>query len=206
MSEQMTMYQLKEDAVEELIEHLNAALASGDIDPEDPERSYDPDDWIFESADGWVPIYNSDIMDLASSDYDIMLTEPEFELTENTPVAVAQANIFTALRKAMYEAHRDWCSEIEDEWATFLEDWLYQMKVEAEGLAIEYTDVPDEDEMDSTFEPHVTRIFQQCVDDAADDDDSPERWGKKDDIIEMGVETLKEILVDIIESRDGEEE
>lgn len=77
-----------------------------------------PEDRLHEIADSTTPVYNKQIMDLAASDYDLMLTEPEigpaFDGTP-TPVNIAAANIFEKLYAAADERLRERQEEAEEE-------------------------------------------------------------------------------------------
>lgn len=60
---------------------------------------------LHEIADGCVPVYNADILDVAASDHNVSLREPEcgpaFDGTP-TPVNIAAANIYELISEALY--------------------------------------------------------------------------------------------------------
>ena len=68
-----------------------------------------PHDIIHEIADSNVPVYNHDILKMASEEYDLSLAEPElgpaFDGTP-TPVNIIAANIFEALEAECWEEHK----------------------------------------------------------------------------------------------------
>lgn len=76
-----------------------------------------PDDMLHEMADSQVPIYTSDLMDLAASDIDLATTTPEagpgFDGTP-TPTNIIAANVYERLWAAASAEWTDIQSETED--------------------------------------------------------------------------------------------
>jgi hypothetical protein len=76
-------------------------------------RKY-PEDDIAEIADGSVPVYHSELLELASDNWDLLLTEPDcgpaYDGTP-TPINIVAANVYEAVSSALYQ----WWYEHEDE-------------------------------------------------------------------------------------------
>ena len=77
----------------------------------------EPHDIIHEIADGAVPVYTGDLMELAARNNDLALTEPElgpaFDGTP-TPVNIIAANVFEAVEAGLWEEWREIEEERED--------------------------------------------------------------------------------------------
>lgn len=83
------------------------------VDELDLDEAY-IEDRLHEIADGTVPVYHSDILDVASSDYSLLTSTPEIGPAfdgEPTPVNIAAANIYERL----YAAAADRLREREEE-------------------------------------------------------------------------------------------
>lgn len=78
----------------------------------------DVDDMLHEIADGWVPIYTSDLMQLAADNIALAVDEPELGRPafdgSPTPVNIVAANVYERLLDAAYEAYAEIESELED--------------------------------------------------------------------------------------------
>ncbi len=65
-----------------------------------------PEDVVVEMVDTWVPIYNSDLLNVAANDMDMAILEPElgpaFDGTP-TPINIIAANIYEALQAVALE-------------------------------------------------------------------------------------------------------
>ena len=76
-----------------------------------------PEDTLTEMVDSWVPIYNSDLLDVAADNMDMALLEPEvgpaFDGTP-TPINIIAANIYEALNVAAFD---EWL-KVQDEATT----------------------------------------------------------------------------------------
>lgn len=98
-----TLQGIIEDAIEEVNEI-------------DLDGAY-PEDEIHEIADGAVPVYNSDLLELAAGNNDLALTEPElgpaFDGTP-TPVNIIAANVYEAVSNACHERLRERQEEAEE--------------------------------------------------------------------------------------------
>ena len=73
-----------------------------------------PEDTLHEIIDGSVPIYTSDLMDIAADNIDMATLEPEIGPAfdgSSTPVNIVAGNIFDALTVAAYD---EW-AKIKDE-------------------------------------------------------------------------------------------
>ena len=72
------------------------------------------DGTLHEFADGAVPVYNGDLLDLAAGNNDLALTAPEigpaFDGTP-TPINIIAANVYEAVEAGLYQAWQ----EIEEE-------------------------------------------------------------------------------------------
>ena len=70
----------------------------------------DIEDDIYEIADGAVPIYNSDLLEVAADSPMVAMAEPEcgpaFDGTP-TPINIIAANIYEAITEALHIAARD---------------------------------------------------------------------------------------------------
>ena len=97
---------MKKDAVDELTDLLR----------EDPDR--DEHDTIFQIADSSVPVYTSDILQLAADNIYLATVEPEigpaFDGT-STPVNIIAANIFEEIERELWEELENIKQELEDE-------------------------------------------------------------------------------------------
>lgn len=73
-----------------------------EVDGEDIYLPRHPGDIIMGVADSCVPVYNRDLLDVASSDMGILTDEPEFEV-DGGPLGVIRANIYTRIEQDLYE-------------------------------------------------------------------------------------------------------
>ena len=106
-----------------MTETLSTTLAGARADL-DERIAYDPDvlddephDLVFEIADSNTPIYYSDLMDVASSDYDMILTEPSIGPAfdgEPTPINIIAANIYEAICADLFQYWEQLQDERED--------------------------------------------------------------------------------------------
>lgn len=88
--------------LQDVIEEVEQEVADRFDEMKDDENYSDT---LHEIADSACPVYNSDIMEIASHDNDIMHGVPECGPAfdgENTPINIAAANIYDA---AMQAAH-----------------------------------------------------------------------------------------------------
>ena len=85
MTDKTTMYQLEKDLIEELNENKKEIL----------EHEY-PSDLITEYADGYVPIYNGDLIDVLGSDHTLSEVDDPGLLNQNP-------NVHDIIRTAVYE-------------------------------------------------------------------------------------------------------
>ena len=96
------LYRIKKEALEELKERLeeNAEFDNGEL-----YISIDEHDTIFEIADSSVPIYTSDILQMAADNIGLALEEPEigpaFDGT-STPINIIAANIFEEITQELW--------------------------------------------------------------------------------------------------------
>jgi hypothetical protein len=124
MPDEMTLQRCIDSAEEDLREYW---------DWNECRYASDVEDEICEIADGAVPIYNSDLLEVAANDADMAILEPDcgpaFDGTP-TPINIIAANIYEAITTALYalaqtleeeaeENEEDWDVEDEDE----DEDW-----------------------------------------------------------------------------------
>jgi len=103
----MNLHTITKDAKEELRERLD----------DDPEMTY-PEDVVSEIADGAVPIYTADLMDLAANNIDLAVMEPEcgpaFDGSP-TPTNIVAANVYELVSNALYQELETWKEEQEEE-------------------------------------------------------------------------------------------
>jgi len=85
MTDKTTMHQLEKDLVDELNDNKKEIL----------EREY-PSDLITEYADGWIPIYNGDLIEVLSSDHSLSNVNDTGLLPENP-------SVHDIIRTAIYE-------------------------------------------------------------------------------------------------------
>lgn len=81
------------------------------------ESSY-PEDDLFEITDGCVPVYSSDLLDIAADCPDVALSEPELGPAFDgspTPINIIAANIFERLLNVAHEEYQALLEEHEDE-------------------------------------------------------------------------------------------
>lgn len=101
------LYDLEQSAIEELKDWMN----------ENPGND-EPHDEIFEIADSSVPVYTSDILNLASENINLAVDVPEsgpaFDGSA-TPVNIIAANIFEYIENALWEYWNDHKDDYLDE-------------------------------------------------------------------------------------------
>jgi hypothetical protein len=85
MSNKTTMHQLEKRLIEELNDNKKEIL----------EHEY-PSDLIHEYADGWIPVYNSDLIDALSSDHSLCDVDDHGLLPQNP-------SVHDIIRTAIYE-------------------------------------------------------------------------------------------------------
>jgi len=83
--EKTTIYQLEKNLIDELNDNKKEIL----------ENEY-PSDLITEYADGWIPVYNSDLIEALSHDPSLAYLDDEGLLPENP-------NVHDIIRTAIYE-------------------------------------------------------------------------------------------------------
>jgi hypothetical protein len=90
-----TLQQIVDTAIEDLEERIKDENETGYVG-----------DVISEIADGSVPIYNADLLELAAQNNDLALSEPEigpaFDGTA-TPINIIAANVYETIQQAPYE-------------------------------------------------------------------------------------------------------
>ena len=99
-----------EDIIEDAIDTLK-------VDYEGYLDSDEPHDAIHEIADGAVPVYTGDLMELAANNLELATNTPELGPAfdgEPTPVNIIAANVFEAVEAALWQAHRDIREEREE--------------------------------------------------------------------------------------------
>ena len=92
-----TLHEIIRDACEELREY-------------DPNDVTEPSDVIHEIADSSVPIYTSDLLELASQSNELALAVPELDPAfdgEPTLVNIIAANVFEAIEAGLWEEWRE---------------------------------------------------------------------------------------------------
>jgi hypothetical protein len=85
MTDKTTMHQLEKRLIEELNDNKKKIL----------EHEY-PSDLIHEYADGWIPVYNSDLIDALSSDHSLSDVDDHGLLPQNP-------SVHDIIRTAIYE-------------------------------------------------------------------------------------------------------
>ena len=85
MTDKTTMYQLEENLVDDLNDNKKEIL----------EHKY-PSDLITEYTDGWIPIYNSDLIEVLSSDHTLANVDDTGLLPQNP-------SVHDIIRMAIYE-------------------------------------------------------------------------------------------------------
>ena len=108
------LYNIKKDALEYLKEQLedNAEVDDGEV-----YFNNDDHDTIFEIADSSVPIYTSDLMELAAENIDLAVDEPELGPAFDgspTPVNIVAANVFEEIYQHLWENLEKIKIEIQD--------------------------------------------------------------------------------------------
>lgn len=106
--DKIRMYDVERNAIEELRDRLNDLILENkitDTDQIDNEYHNDLCDIIFECADSSVPIYTSDILQLAADNIDLATSEPDIGPAFDgspTPVNIIAANIFEAIEECLW--------------------------------------------------------------------------------------------------------
>jgi hypothetical protein len=91
--EKTTMHQLEKNLIDELNDNKKEIL----------EHEY-PSDLITEYADGWIPVYNSDLIEALSEDHTLAYVDDESLLPENPSVHdIIRVAIYERLSAAAYE-------------------------------------------------------------------------------------------------------
>jgi len=106
-----SMYSLIETAISELKERLH----------DDPSVWDDPSEAIFEIADDNVPVYNSDLLELALNCLDLAVDEPDNgPAFDGRPTAcnIIAANVFEYIEQEL----NDFIRQNEDERPDFLDE------------------------------------------------------------------------------------
>ena len=85
MSNKTTMHELEKNLIDELNDNKKEIL----------EREY-PSDLIHEYADGWIPVYNSDLIEALSSDHTLANVDDTGLLPQNP-------SVHDIIRMAIYE-------------------------------------------------------------------------------------------------------
>lgn len=104
------MFNLLKDARQELRERLE------DWGEDDFEQD-EPHDIIHEIADSNVPVYTSDLMQLAADDLSLATNEPELGPAFDgspTPTNIVAANVYDAITEDLWKEY----SKIKDEFAS----------------------------------------------------------------------------------------
>lgn len=95
------------NVINDAIENFKEALQyMDDNERHDFIEQDEPHDLIFETSDGAVPIYTTDILECAVSDLYLATEEPELGPAFDgspTPVNIIAANIFEAINNALWE-------------------------------------------------------------------------------------------------------
>ncbi len=96
---------------------IEDAIDTLKVDYEGYLDSDEPHDAIHEIADGAVPVYHADLLDLVANNYELATNVPELGPAfggEPTPVNIIAANVFEAVEAALWEAHREIREEREE--------------------------------------------------------------------------------------------
>jgi hypothetical protein len=103
--------EIKMDKLQDILDSAREELkeyAQGEIE--------EISDAIHEIADGQVPVYTSDLMELAAEDIALATREPELGPAFDgspTPVNIVAANVYEAITEALWEY---WNDELEEEY------------------------------------------------------------------------------------------
>jgi len=108
--QKLTMYQLEKDLIEELNDNKKEIL----------EHEH-PGDLITEYADGYVPIYNSDLIDVLGSDHTLTKVDDYGLLPKNPNV---HDILRTAINERLISVAYEWLSKNKKEVA-----WMSQMSL-----------------------------------------------------------------------------
>ena len=77
-----------------------------------------PDDYIFEVADGSVPVYTADLLEYGSANWELLTTEPGIGPAFDgspTPINIIAANIYEAVSNYLHGELDSIIEELEDE-------------------------------------------------------------------------------------------
>lgn len=90
--------------VDDAIEDLKSCLTNGECTTE-----WDVYDLIHEIADRHVPVYNSDLLEVAMSNLRLATTEPELwpAFWQNTPVYLIMTNVYEYLSNELAEWYNE---------------------------------------------------------------------------------------------------
>ena len=96
----MKLYEIIDNAIEELEDNLNDDIFESDA----------PHDTISEIADSAVPVYSSDLLQLAADNLELAITEPELGPAfdgEPTPTNIIAANIQETIERALWDKYQE---------------------------------------------------------------------------------------------------
>lgn len=108
-------WNLQDNAKESLIDNLQYVIDCHKIESfEDLESEIDIHDEIFEVADSMVPVYHSELLDLAADNNNLATDVPELGPASgcnfdgsNSPININAANIFERLEEYLWDCWRD---------------------------------------------------------------------------------------------------
>lgn len=115
-------WNLQDNARESLIENLQYEIDSDKYESfEELEQGIEISDMIFETADSMVPVYYSELLDLAADNNNLATDEPElgpasgcnFDGT-NSPINIIAANVFEALESYLWHCWQELESDDSD--------------------------------------------------------------------------------------------
>jgi len=120
-------WNLQDRARESLLESLQWNIDSDKYESfEELEQGIEISDIIFETADSMVPVYYSELLDLAADNNNLATDEPELGPASgsnfdgsNSPVNIIAANVFEALESDLWDYWRE--LESDDSDLTFID-------------------------------------------------------------------------------------
>lgn len=113
MSDNIRLYDVEQSAIESLRDRINDLIQEYEItsaDQVDDDQHNELCDLIFEVTDSAVPIYTSDLMQLAADNISLATDEPEIGPAFDgspTPVNIVAANVFEHIEQRLWEYVRD---------------------------------------------------------------------------------------------------
>lgn len=169
-----TLEGLKQDAIQELKEHLDGLDRQERVDF-CQDNSGEAGDYMHEICDGQVPVYTAASLELAANNLELaVVNDSGLCGSDSSPVAVINANIY----EAIYEALGEWWHKEKDEIEERAQGVLDTIEAVQEEVYDKYHELKEgeeieEHEVEAMLEKHMEA---NEVWDEADDEELKSSW------------------------------